>query len=329
MAPSVEQSHVAFVTVVCTPIFTVLAIISVMLQAYAKVSGPYPVGLEDVLILTAFLLSLALVGQIMWAVFEENEGQHLQDVAISDIEVIAKSLLLGEILWSLVATLFRTATLIMIRRIFGVASFCRHLTLILLGLGAIHGVAAVLVTLLICQPIRANWDHSAGHCGKQTEAYVAFEVLGLILDLIPAVAPLYWVYRLMLPLRKRLYVSLILSVGFLVSIITGLRIYALDKVDSLDFTYNQAYLGLLSTLGALISVTLGCASSIAVLLNHCRSAGGKKEISKYSAQVFSRQKEPLPDGKERKIDIEEKEEEDNPQEETEEVDYTEEDKADI
>ncbi|KAK8040135.1 hypothetical protein PG993_008546 [Apiospora rasikravindrae] len=263
--------------------------------------------------LAAFCISLALVGQIMWAVFDENEGQHVQDVANSDIEVIAKSLLVGEILWSLVATLTRIATLVMLRKIFRVLSSCQYGTSILLGLVVIHGVGCVLATLCICRPIRANWDHTAGYCGNQIEAYVAFEVSGLVLDLILAIFPLNWIFRLQMDLRKKFTVSVIFSVGSLVSIITGLRISALDMVDTLDFTYNQAYLGLLSTLGALISVMLGCANSIPVMLNLCRGAT-RNHKSKCSLQVVPRQRNQLTEMEEGKDYIEKKENEVNIQE---------------
>ncbi|KAK8092274.1 uncharacterized protein PG998_015106 [Apiospora kogelbergensis] len=212
-----------------------------------------------------------MVSQILWAVTNENEGQHVQDVATSGIDVVAKSLLLSEILWSLVATLIRTAALIMVRRVFcPLGSERRRCAMnTLIGLTLLHGVSTLVVSLRICQPIRASWDHSAGHCGNQIEAYILFEVLGLVLDLFLAGLPLYWIFQLQMVIHRKLIPSMVLSVGSLVIIVTGFRIAALDKVDTSDFTYDQAYLGLLSTLGALISVMLGCATAIPMLLRDC------------------------------------------------------------
>lgn len=51
-----------------------------------------------------------------------------------------------------------------------------------------------------------------------------------------------------------------------VTIITGLRIGALGRVDSPDLTYNESYLGLLSTLGALLSIITSCATSLLQIL---------------------------------------------------------------
>ncbi|KAK8135160.1 hypothetical protein PG984_007172 [Apiospora sp. TS-2023a] len=218
MASSVDwkQSHVAFVTIVCTSIFTVLALISIVLKICTNIwISRTGFGLEDGLILAAFLISLALVGQIMWAVVDENEGQHLLDVATGNIEIIAKSLLVGEIWWSLVATLIRTATLLLFHKAFGVRTSDRALILILPGLVAAHEIAAVVVTLCICQPIRANWDHSVGHCGNQIEAYVAFEGFGLILDLALVVVPIFWIRRLRLSHHKKLNISTLFAIGSL------------------------------------------------------------------------------------------------------------------
>ncbi|KAK6858294.1 hypothetical protein PG995_005993 [Apiospora arundinis] len=287
-----KKSNVAVVTIVCTAIFTFLAIISVMIQGYNKIHRHMSFGLEDGLVAAAFLISLALVGQIMWAVSDEDQGQHLQDVAPNDIDIIAKvysfnschsnakmcqSLLVGEILWSLVATLIRIATLLMLRRIFS-PLWSQTFGFVLFGLVLLHGIAAILAALCICQPIRASWDHSIGHCGNQTEAYVIFEVMGLILDLIPMPLPLYVVSRLGIRRSRKFLASFVFSIGSLVLIITGLRIAALNKVDTSDFTYNQAYLGLLSTLGALISVMLGCAFSLPALLGECMSSRKERRI---------------------------------------------------
>lgn len=97
MASSVDwkQSHVAFVTIVCTSIFTVLALISIIVQAWANTwILRMGFGFEDGLVLVAFLIALALVGQIMWAVVDENEGQHLRNFATGEMDIIAKVCLL-------------------------------------------------------------------------------------------------------------------------------------------------------------------------------------------------------------------------------------------
>ena len=85
-----------------------------------------------------------------------------------------------------------------------------------------------------------------------------------------------------------------------VLVITILRIAALDKVDTSDFTYNQAYLGLLSTLGALISVVLGSAFTLSKLLNSWRNSGTRKMIFKGSLVAYSGQRNPPREGNEDK-----------------------------
>ena len=52
-----------------------------------------------------------------------------------------------------------------------------------------------------------------------------------------------------------------------VFIITGLRIQALHLTTSADFTYSKGYIGLLSVLGALLSIIFCCVPSIYGLIN--------------------------------------------------------------
>ena len=56
-----------------------------------------------------------------------------------------------------------------------------------------------------------------------------------------------------------------------VIVITGFRIQALHVVTSTDFTYTRGYLGLLSVLGALLSIIMCCALPIMTLVNKLRS----------------------------------------------------------
>lgn len=57
-----------------------------------------------------------------------------------------------------------------------------------------------------------------------------------------------------------------------VFIITGLRIQALHMVNAEDFTYSKGYLGLLSTLGASLAITIVCAPVVPAVYKQWRAA---------------------------------------------------------
>lgn len=84
------MSDVALATVVCTYVFTLLATISLSIHAYYRLMVRHEVEAEDFLTLIAFIVSLALVGQITWAVIDEGQGEHMSDVTGSQFEHAAK-----------------------------------------------------------------------------------------------------------------------------------------------------------------------------------------------------------------------------------------------
>ncbi|KAI1415153.1 hypothetical protein F5Y13DRAFT_156749 [Hypoxylon sp. FL1857] len=148
----------------------------------------------------------------------------------------------------------------------------RYQSAFLISISIMHGIAALITAILICRPIHASWDSDipGGTCGNQAAAYVGLEACGLLIDIAILALPFRPVLTLQLPTRQKLNVLLLLSAGVVVSIITGLRIAALNRVNSSDFSYDQGYLGLLSTLGALLGIISYCATSFAQFFRHLK-----------------------------------------------------------
>lgn len=86
-----SMSNVALATIVCTYIFTFLAALSLALHGFVRLHLLRTrFKLEDFLTFIAFMISLALVGQITWAVIDEGQGQHMSTVTRDQFELIAK-----------------------------------------------------------------------------------------------------------------------------------------------------------------------------------------------------------------------------------------------
>ncbi|KAK9426022.1 hypothetical protein SUNI508_12646 [Seiridium unicorne] len=248
--PSIASS-----TLVCIYIFTAVAILFMILQLKVCFESGNFMSPENILTFFAFIVSLALVSQITWAVIDEHQGQHMSEVPKIEFEVIAKSMLLNEALWAFVNTCVRISALIFLRRIFGVIDSARRIITCLMFFSVMYGLAALLIPLLICRPIQASWDNKiAGVCGDQPAAFVAVEVSGLIIDILISILPARCILGLNLSTPKKLQILAVFTAGSLVTIITGLRLAALYRVNSPDFSYDQGSLGLLSTLGSLLGI---------------------------------------------------------------------------
>ncbi|KAI8952092.1 hypothetical protein F4801DRAFT_541877 [Xylaria longipes] len=267
MRDSFETTGVGWLTIILGWVLTALALISVILYIWSKFVDGTPHRLDEILLYLSFLLSLALMSLTTWAVVVEGQGRHLSAESQSQFELVAKSLLINEILWGIVSTFLRIGAILFIRKIFSVVRSLRVVTTILLVVSVAYAIAVIASSLAICHPISASWDPTViGRCGNQVVAYLCLEIISAILDLVIVIAPLPHVMRLTLAPIRKCGVCVVLSLGSVVFIVTGLRIAALNRVNSHDFSYDQGYIGLLSILGPLISIICCCTSTGATIV---------------------------------------------------------------
>jgi hypothetical protein len=88
------------------------------------------------------------------------------------------------------------------------------LFLAMLFLCGSHGIVSVLEVCLICRPLAAQWDPNVGGaCGNQIASFVTIEVLGLALDVAILVLPIRPLFKLTIPLKKKVVPLMIFSSG--------------------------------------------------------------------------------------------------------------------
>lgn len=83
-------SDVAQNTIVLTYVFLFLALIIAVDHVYLRRKKSASFRWDDIITLCAFILSLALVGQITWAVIDEGQGQHVSNFTKSHLGIMAK-----------------------------------------------------------------------------------------------------------------------------------------------------------------------------------------------------------------------------------------------
>ena len=84
------ESDVAVNTIICATIFSAFAVLCItiyMVESSRKSKG---YKIQDYMTLTAFALTIILVGQTIWAVVDEGQGQHASRVEPGKFEVTAK-----------------------------------------------------------------------------------------------------------------------------------------------------------------------------------------------------------------------------------------------
>lgn len=83
-------SDIARTTLICSWLFTGLATISITIQILS-IHHRRMIGIDDYLLFTAYLISVLLVAQTTWAVVDEGQGEHEDDVSNhSQFGIVAK-----------------------------------------------------------------------------------------------------------------------------------------------------------------------------------------------------------------------------------------------
>lgn len=82
--------------------------------------------------------------------------------------------------------------------------------------GVAYCAAVILEALLICIPVRYNWDKSIdGHCGNSYAAYVSVAIVDLIAELSVIILPMPYVWSLQLPVGKKIALTFIFGIGIM------------------------------------------------------------------------------------------------------------------
>lgn len=92
-ATSLTLSDTAQKTLILTYIFLVLALIAAVDHVNYRRSLYLPFRWDDVITLLGFVVSVALVGQVTWAVINEGQGQHITNFPSSHYEILVKVIL--------------------------------------------------------------------------------------------------------------------------------------------------------------------------------------------------------------------------------------------
>lgn len=86
-----------------------------------------------------------------------------------------------------------------------------------IGFGAfiiVWCIANIMAAFLICRPLARNWDFAMpGTCGSQPDFYFTMGIINLITDAILIGLPMPYIYKLAMPMRKKLIAMALLSVG--------------------------------------------------------------------------------------------------------------------
>ncbi|KAI2473485.1 hypothetical protein F4781DRAFT_192289 [Annulohypoxylon bovei var. microspora] len=226
MTPAVIHAGVVLITI------TTLAMSSRMAARWMYKT----MGMDDVLILISWLLSLAICTCGMVAT-QYGLGSHHDQVSAEDYNTYLKLQMACSITYSWGMAAAKASFAVLYLRIFPEVDF-RVVNKILIVFVLLQATEETCIVLFKCHPIQKSWNFQLeGSCLDLHPMWYITFVFNLITDLTLFIEPIPSTWRLQLPIVKRLGLISMLSLGLLVTAISVIRIVYVTGIGA-DDTYQ-------------------------------------------------------------------------------------------
>ncbi|RYO82163.1 hypothetical protein DL764_009648 [Monosporascus ibericus] len=159
-----------------------------------------------------------------------------------------------DLFWVTLVTLVKLSILHFYQKVFRKRAFI-HCTYVVMGLCVAYWFGAFFGVVFFCIPPRKHWSPATpGHCGDSTTMYSACAGTDLAIDVIVILLPMPVLWGLQLPIAKRIALTFVFGLGFLIIAITAVRIKFMLEIDTTDPTFSISRIALLSAVVPLLGI---------------------------------------------------------------------------
>ncbi|PIA99029.1 hypothetical protein CB0940_03448 [Cercospora beticola] len=271
----------------------IFAIVAVIIRTISKIhiqtGGGTPAVTTDLwwddLAVGTSLVFVIAFGVIPVPLTRLGFGKDVWTVPFQNLTPMVKLMLADEIVYVFGLGLVKISLLLTYLRFFSSDRF-RHITYVVIVLNALFILSFVIVILTQCRPLSYTWNQWDGeHKGKclalnpivwssyvlgplifawlQTADLLYSAIINIILDFLVLGLPIYQLWKMNLNVAKKLQVMFMFGVGFLVTIISIMRLHSIvDYGEDKNFTYSRVIPGVWSKLELQLSVICACMPAI-------------------------------------------------------------------
>lgn len=279
MDPNAYSLRPAMITV--TAIALALLLPSVAVRTYTRKYLHRKLGVEDFAVIMAMISCIAFLGLILKS-FDYNCGKHQWNVSIADTMNVLRYANLIQLLYSPPIFFAKLAILMQISRIFsgGQRNYIFWASWIFI-IG--NGIAYTIVMFLFifeCNPREKIWNPmKEGSCMNTGDAVIGISVVNLVSDILILLLPIISVWKLQMPLRKKMGVMGIFAIGVFACACGIARIiYTVKLIDTMDVTFWATVVGMWSVAEIVVVILCCCFPTFPrfILYIRGRDESGKK-----------------------------------------------------
>ncbi|OBR09740.1 Plasma membrane protein [Colletotrichum higginsianum IMI 349063] len=197
---------------------------------------------DDVLVIIAALFTFGICSLLPIAT-DLGLGQHSQDIDAELLPDNTKSLLqlifIANILYPCAIAFTRLSAICSFLRLITERT-ARWLLFAAAALTSAFAVSSVFAVVFQCRPVSAAWDSSTSgaSCFPFLDFLHASTAIGIGIDALLCTAPLVYFWRMEIPLRKKVQVTVLLAFAGLSCAAAVIKIVNLHLLNQGDITYN-------------------------------------------------------------------------------------------
>ncbi|KAL6874276.1 GPCR, PTH11-type [Trichoderma longibrachiatum] len=226
-------------TVQVVTAMTILAVGCVALRIVSRRLRKQKLEWDDRMIIFSVGWYLAVVGFI-FAMYDNGMGLHADKVPPTKIVMMAKWLVVAEILYAWNLGWTKISLLLMYYRIFHVPYF-KKMAWAVGGFVMMWVVTITFLFIFICVPVEKLWyPDIPGHCINQVGTWIANASSTIFTDLAILVLPVPQIWNLQLRTAEKMGLTFAFGLGFFVVFASAYRTSVLFTYSNSDPTYTLA-----------------------------------------------------------------------------------------
>lgn len=240
-------------------VFATFAVLAVGLRVISRRLSRVHLRVNDYMIIFALLSTLCGIGAIITSVIGGGAGQHQELLSDQQVVTYWKAIFVLVLTWPITQTAIKISILQFYLQLFVTKQF-RIAAYITMFVVCLWCVEQVLATLLICKPISYNWDFTTqkGSCANTTVNCIVGAGINIVTDLVILLLPMPTIWRLKIPTRSKISLSLIFGLGFIICIISCVRLSGLVFWNMEDGTYVNTMAVLWTSLESTLGIICAC-----------------------------------------------------------------------
>ncbi|KAK5123181.1 hypothetical protein LTR85_003379 [Meristemomyces frigidus] len=198
------------------------------------------IGLDDVTTIIASIIGICQSVCVFEAV-HYGVGRHAAEVSSDNVIAAEKAIYASDLLFIVAVALSKLAVALLILRLTSSKAHVRtaHIMTGLTAAWGTVGLLAIAIRYRSLQPWDMQYPNNAAEVAR---AWIGVGAVGILLDLMLIVFPVFLVYDLQMPLASKLTVIIGFAFRLPASVITILRLVAIDNVlieqHAEDITWN-------------------------------------------------------------------------------------------